>query len=255
MSELWTLGPEEFLDVIEEQFKQCEITEEEEWSHIKSYVQNSNYGRAFKNLLQRMDWKINNKVKGRSRAEFMRDIGTHTKKEAVLTEALTIDLIRRGHACTWSSNGIDPTGERLVVGEENIGRSDVIITIDDWANQLADMKNSPVNFKATFKVLELNNILRCNGNMLLFVNTGFAKQELRIQASSWAILGPLAVKSLLTLRKSTNYPGMGGKNAVMIGHGGEGHIPFDRLFKLYRYGDDGRFTGPSNEFVDFGYGG
>jgi hypothetical protein len=247
------LGIKSFINLIDEKLEKGEITQRDAFLNFEHYIAKTEHPRntEMSNLLTRMDYKIVKGVvvkQGRTLKTFEVNIKDGTLEETRMLKVMLFDLKDRGCKCKWKNNGVDNTGGLIVEDLKNLGNGDFLLQIDKLEGEF-DMKGTPAFDRVTIRVDVLERAIE--KGMYFLIPIGCKRETF-----DWAILGPEALHSLLTLRRSTEYRGFGGKSAIMIGPGREdyGHKPilFSKLFKVYKYGDKKPFLGPDNKFVDFG---
>lgn len=255
MSEViyWELKPELAFNLITQDYKKGNLTLREVWNTFDIYEnENSLYRKEFRNIRHRCDW-IDRGDAGRALEDFKEDILHHTCKENFLIESLKNDLKNRGVEIDYKSAGVDNSGV-FSTDMNNLGNPDFKINLPGY--DYIDVKNTPVDYKATFKVEELDRALRHRACIVLFANTGFLKRPFKLSDGVfWTIFGTKTIQSLKTMHRSCNFPGMGGKLSVMVGLGRCEYnldvVRFEEVFKLYKLGDTTKFEGVIDQFIDF----
>ncbi len=155
----------------------------------------------------------------RTDKEFKDDIKHTTKKEKFLVEVYRRELKHRGIIITVSDNGIDNTG-KVIKGNVDC-RGDFTIENENGDSWIAEIKNSPVATKCTFKVASLQAYVRDSTSILLFMNTGNINKDLSkmdYDDTRWATVTPTSIALMLENKKDDYYNEymFGGKECLKI---------------------------------------
>jgi len=228
------------------------------WSIFESYLEKGKYPQNLRCMLGRYDWYSQRKRNERGvwQHEFEIRIGKHTPKERVIMEFVAGDLRNRGETCEYIDNGVDNSGKFVEDANEDFNSLDYLVAINSNNFEQKDIKTSPVDYKATFKTTKCDDAVKKGAGFILAAGTGYYGESSWSLDHAWyAVLGPNAVKSLLTL-PHFRYKPFGYKWCVQIGPGGDlpyARVPFEELFTIYYPGQKNRFKGADNNFVDFSH--
>lgn len=165
----------------------------------------------------------------RTLEEFKSDIKKETEKEKFLLSIFEKECKKRCIPFSATDYGVNNNGDFV---EKSDCRPDYLIRIGDISG-LFEIKSSPVDFKITFKVYDLQEYIRQNAYILLFIGTGYISDDLSkfdITTASWAILSPLTLSNMLKDCKQYKEKKFGYKQCIKVFSSN-----FHKYFTVHRF--------------------
>lgn len=163
----------------------------------------------------------------RSLEEFAKDIKDYTSIERYLIhEVFAAEAQAQGHAIRIEDYGTDNSGD---VVDKSSSKPDYRIVMEK-GRYLVEVKHSPVSYKCTFKVHDLQEYIAQNALILLFYGTGYIKDSGTInrKTTRWGWITPSAMKRMLAEKTPYKDKGFGYKPCIRIIA-----KEFDRYFPSY----------------------
>lgn len=151
----------------------------------------------------------------RTTAEFKRDIVNRTLKERFLARLFIVEMRYRGNDVTVEETGNKDAGKFTQTSSCD---PDYVFTARGVQYPM-DIKNCGISKKATFKVYQLQQYIKQNASILLFIGTGFIdKDPTRINYANtqWAVIKPENIKKMLKELKPYKDPNFGYKECIRI---------------------------------------
>ncbi len=155
----------------------------------------------------------------RSTEEFARDVEWGTLREGRLMRAWATMVVDEGifDELTIADNGVDNTGGLITDESAVTDNADFLVATRGGTPLLLDgehlieVKYCPCLWKATYKVGNLRAYIEQGAKILTIWGRGQESPE------RWSIVGPEVMQNMLKfLDIRTNYPGQGGKPAVLV---------------------------------------
>ena len=162
-----------------------------------------------------MNKSLNYRKDQRTLLQFEKDILDNTKKEKFLLSIFVKELKKKGHKVRVKNFGIDNTGKFIV---KSNCKADYQITIDG-VKGLYEIKNSPVDWKMTYKVYDLQQYIKNSVNIIIFYGTGFLNdnpKKINLKYSRYGIITPEKIQLMLKNCESYIEKAFGYKECIKV---------------------------------------
>jgi hypothetical protein len=150
----------------------------------------------------------------RTTEEFRRDIINRTLKERFLARLFVMEMRYRGHDVVVEETGNKDAGKFTQTSSCD---PDYVFTVKGIQYPM-DIKNCGISKKATFKVYQLQQYLKYDASILLFIGTGFIDKDptkLDYDNTQWAVIKPEHITKMLELKPYKD-PNFGYKECIRI---------------------------------------